>query len=360
MMAALQQQVATIEPTDERDTQWYGAQSKHDWLQQLSDIKCQQISAQDRRNWMLSLRDHVNHAAYTLADYWLMLDLAVRLCDWVMAIDISSRVLNTDTKWLTDELNIEALLINAQAHVQLGYPYLAIKPLQCGLLKYYDNKRLLNDYYWTQEQDQQAQKNAYSWHNYHAGQLSLTPLARHHLGAFRWAYIKQHSSKSSVAEQCNLPNFNSDDEWFNWLHACQHYPNHYVYGVVHQEWGFIGSVCLEVFQGVGFFYYWLGQDFQGYGFGPQAVSILLNIGKAQKSMHCCYAKVYDHNQASQKALVKIGFTPLPMTLVAPYDNELLYYWGAEKNQHNHRNELTTLFVDMGEQYKLQVTRDALL
>ena len=81
MMAALQQQVATIEATDERDKGLYDALSELDWLQQLSDIKCQQIEAQDRRNWMLSLRDHVNRAPYPLADYRLMLDLAVRLCD---------------------------------------------------------------------------------------------------------------------------------------------------------------------------------------------------------------------------------------------------------------------------------------
>ncbi|ASA57323.1 GNAT family N-acetyltransferase [Vibrio gazogenes] len=192
------------------------------------------------------------------------------------------------------------------------------------------------------------------------GELTLTLLEPHHIDSYRWAYTKQRDANKSVATLCNLPKFHNDDEWRNWLHTCRRYPNHYLYAVIHQEWGFIGSVCLEVFNGTGFFYYWLGEDFQGYGFGPQAVTILLKMGEQQKGMRCCYAKVYDHNLPSQKALTKIGFTALPIQVSSADNNEKWYYFGPDKTERQWRNELRKLIADMGSDYQIVATKEDLL
>ena len=46
-----------------------------------------------------------------------------------------------------------------------------------------------------------------------------------------------------------------------------------------REWGFVGSVSLVMHGEVGFFYYWIGRDFQGYGIGPEAVQLLLQAAR---------------------------------------------------------------------------------
>ncbi|SHE43588.1 GNAT family N-acetyltransferase [Vibrio gazogenes] len=204
--------------------------------------------------------------------------------------------------------------------MQLGDPRQASHILRCALLKHYNEREFGKYYDWIQYNYINTKETTYL-NNGSAGEITLTLLEPLHIDAYRWAYTKQSDANKSVATLCNLPDFHNDGDWLSWLHDCRHYPNHYLYAVIHQEWGFIGSVCLEVFNGTGFFYYWLGEDFQGYGLGPQAVTLLLNIGEQQKGMRCCYAKVYDHNLPSQKALTKIGFTALPIQVSSAANNE---------------------------------------
>ncbi|MBJ7539999.1 GNAT family N-acetyltransferase [Marinomonas transparens] len=370
-MVALQKQCSVIEPDQDAEDAHRSKPSQQYWVLALRDVQRQAIYAQDRLYWMLQLRDYLflpkvsgdvsgddlGNARYSVSDYLLMQDLAVRLCDWVIVDDICHILLNADAGLLSDEEYEKAIIIGAEACVQLGKPFQALQRVKGALLKHYQNELLLNCYRWVQYHDEQGSD---PWQDCHVGELRLTPLASHHIDAFRWACTQQSDGVKSVAERCNLPNFSHDDDWLHWLQGCDRYPNHYLYAVLHQEWGFIGSVCLEVFNGTGFFYYWLGEDFQGHGFGPQAVAILLNLGEWHKGMNCCYAKVYDGNQASQKALEKIGFSALPIHLAAPYDNELLYYFGPDKTQRQWRDELLTLFADMDSDFRLEVTRESLL
>ncbi|RBO81905.1 GNAT family N-acetyltransferase [Marinomonas aquiplantarum] len=351
--------VAARQGSDYPFSQAAFAQPQNEWLAQLQQVQQQGVYAQDRLYWLQQLRAYVDQDR-SLVEYQLMLDLAQRLCDWVMVIEIVNAMQSHYPFGQKDEAAITLLCALAEAYFQLGDYAAAIHLYKGALLRFYQNKRILDAYYWLTEKRQQMNKRDFPMaHGRRMGrqtettELYLTPLESHHIHVFRWLYIHQQQGSKSVAELCNLPSFEDDQQWFDWQQNNQTMPNHDVYAVMHREWGFIGSVCLEVFHGVGFFYYWLGQDFQGYGFGPQAVSLLLEIGVEHNAMHSCYAKVYEDNDASQKAIEKLGFSVLPFRQAAPDDNEILYYLGPEQSEAACRTELETLYRDMGSHIALQ-------
>ena len=125
----------------------------------------------------------------------------------------------------------------------------------------------------------------------------------------------------------------------------------HLFAVHHIHWGFVGSVNIDVFKGVGFFYYWFGKDFQGQGFGPQAARILLGWSAEYLSLNCCYTKVYQDNIYSQKALVKSGFRPLPLKIAESYEQEAyeeeyIYYQGNNRPDKILLAEINQFFIDM--------------
>ena len=105
---------------------------------------------------------------------------------------------------------------------------------------------------------------------------------------------------------------------------------------------------LEISKGVGFFYYWLGKDFQGHGYGPQAVAIMLDWARRYLGLRRCYATAYKDNIPSQKAMGKIGFRPLPLKVVLP-DNqdyeEDVFYWGNHQSDRASFSEINRFFSD---------------
>lgn len=171
--------------------------------------------------------------------------------------------------------------------------------------------------------------------------ISLTPLQFHHVADFIWQY-----ADPSIGQLCNLPVFQSAEHWMTWLYLCQQEPERHLFAVMHTDYGFIGSVSLQVFDGVGFFYYWLGTDFQGQGFGPVAVDLLLKHGQQQLGISCCYAKVFEYNLVSDKAISKLGFQRLALRALPPSEAEVFYYLGAAQNDAAHHFCLGKLLKQM--------------
>lgn len=169
------------------------------------------------------------------------------------------------------------------------------------------------------------------------GALSLTPLQFYHVADFCWQY-----GDTEIAKLCNLPVFSSGQHWMAWLHLCQQEKERHLFAVMHQDYGFIGSVSLQVFDGIGFFYYWLGKDFQGQGFGPIAVELLMAAGRDYLGMHSCYAKVFDYNLASNRAITKLGFERLSLKALPPSEAEIFYYMGQVRELTEHHDALSWL------------------
>ncbi|MCJ8273035.1 MAG: GNAT family N-acetyltransferase [Psychrosphaera sp.] len=338
MAAALQQPIdSQPEKVNEAQAEPCLKTVEADWQQQLSQLGQQSIEPGDRLHWMLLMREKffadepINPDNDTMLD--LMIELAERLCDWPMVIQLRECL---DNRIGFSDQAVQNTIKLASAYHQLGLLVEAADCIRSGLLVHYQQAELAQ-YYW---QLQQTLNNApFAPQDLQAGPLILTSLSDYHLSAFCWAY-----ADPKISQLCNLPEFENDDHWLNWLANDQAQKHKYLFAVNHREWGFIGAVSLEVFDGIGFFYYWLGVDFQGHGFGPQAVDLLLNLAANCLGLHCCYAKVYDHNTPSQTAMEKLGFKRLPFAVEAPYDNEFLYYLGPDKPEQTLFAELDWLFA----------------
>jgi len=145
-----------------------------------------------------------------------------------------------------------------------------------------------------------------------AGELRLELLGHQHMADYQWQY-----TDPAIAELCCLPEFGCEGEWHTWLEHNLATPDLALYGIWHCHWGFVGCVGLNLIQGLGFFHYWIGSDFRGYGFGPQAGEALLAHAAENWDMSVCYAKVFDHNHASQRGLARIGFGDTGIPIAAP-------------------------------------------
>jgi RimJ/RimL family protein N-acetyltransferase len=152
--------------------------------------------------------------------------------------------------------------------------------------------------------------------------LRLEPLGHQHAAGFAWQYYDP-----AIADLCCLPRFADDAGWHCWLDDLYAHGDQWAYAVLHREWGLIGCVSLVLAGDTGFFYYWIGRDWQGQGYGPRAAKLLLDAAIRHAGMRTCYAKVYGHNLASRSALAKSGFTDLQIAAAAPNDNEMFYRFG---------------------------------
>lgn len=179
--------------------------------------------------------------------------------------------------------------------------------------------------------------------------LRLEPLGHHHADDFARQYFDP-----AIAERCCLPTFNDDAHWHRWLDQCWGYGDQRLYAVIHPEWGFVGSVSLIIREDVGFFYYWLGRDFQGYGLGPAAAGLLLDDARRQRSMRTCYAKVFEDNLPSRRALEKLGFVALDFCPAPPSVHEVLYRLGQPQPRQCSVEELRVLFERMGSDTRIAV------
>ena len=183
--------------------------------------------------------------------------------------------------------------------------------------------------------------------------LRLEPLGHHHVEDFARQYFDP-----AIAERCCLPTFADDVQWHRWLDQCWGYGNQRLYAVIHPDWGFVGSVSLIIRDDVGFFYYWLGRDFQGYGLGPAAAGLLLEDGQRHFGMHTCYAKVFHDNAASRRALEKLGFDALDFRPAPPNADEMFYRLGPAQSRHGSVEELRALFDRMGSDTRIAVPLSA--
>jgi len=169
-------------------------------------------------------------------------------------------------------------------------------------------------------------------------ELRLQPLGHHHVDDFRWQYVDP-----DIAMLCNLPSFADTEQWHAWLDETWGGGDQALLGIWHRQWGFIGCVGLGVYEDLGFFHYWLGNEFRGYGFGPRAGRVLLNFAREHWGVRACYAKVYVSNASSQRGLAKIGFDATDIPLLGNEAMpELLMHWPAD--EHCSAEEARRLFV----------------
>jgi len=299
------------------------------WLETARMLDHHQVGAGQRLELMLQMRQAISpdNPDISLEQLLLASDLAGYLSDWPLLALITEKIREKSRDSIKlpsgETIEMNALCIRQSYCLeQMGLYPQAMTVLENQLLAQPFDPELIATYEYCKSQWQQL---PYSLTDLQNDPLMLLPLNEQHLESYSWQY-----ADSRIRKLCNLPKFTSNGQWLQWLENCHEEQGLYLFAVMHIEWGFIGSVSLEVYQGVGFFYYWLGSDYQGQGFGPKAVEILLAVAERYFSQDCCYAKVYQHNLPSQKALAKLGFSPLDFEVKPPFANETFYYLGPEK------------------------------
>ena len=183
----------------------------------------------------------------------------------------------------------------------------------------------------------------------HGGELTLEPLGRHHVESFALQY-----SDPLIATLCCLPVFDADWQFFDWLDEQYLMPGKSTYAVIHDGLGFVGVVSLLQVEDVGFFYYWIGPDFQGFGLGPRAVDLMLLDAATSREMSVCYAKVFNDNARSRQGLAKLGFVPLDVQAIPPHEDEIFYRMGVDVDEVQAAAELDWLLRQMDSEVRLAI------
>ncbi len=327
------EQQSGLKPVDPwSEQQWQFSLKKH----------CTNISLLEpeyRLQWINALKDFISgNKKLEEKTLQTIINFAELVCDWQLVIDTFEKLPDVEKDinclayayWKTNNwqrafalLEHQMLLTPANHHIYSFYCYLIELANAQAFASYSSNKI--------------------------SSKLTLEPLACHHLDEFFWQYWDP-----DIAELCCLPTFENNQQWYDWLKYQQSLSDQTNYAVRHKIYGFIGIVSLVVHRQVGFFYFWIGKDFQGMGFGTDAVSLLLELGREQHKINCCYAKVFEHNIASQKAMHKLGFKRLSFNAAPPWENEQLYYSGKIKSETEQCTELQQLFTDMNSETEVDM------
>lgn len=249
---------------------------------------------------------------------------AAELCAWPLVLGMHKRMKYRNQSKTHERAQRECLLLAGNAALQMGYLDEAEALLR---------ELLLWDPHW--ERALELHHFLCDWKTFCAcrgtgphlpwngEQLHLQLLGHQHLQSFAQIYSDE------TAYLCRLPSYASDQDWHQWLDAQHADAAERLFAVMHGHWGMIGVVSLVMHQRRGFFYYWVGEEFRGQGFGPQAVAVLLDTAREHWGIHTCFAKAYEFNQPSRTGLKKLGFEELRVRAAPPSENEVFFRWGPE-------------------------------
>lgn len=308
------------------------------WLPAIAE-QAHTLDPAQRTDWLLGLRSAWQHHgwAFTQRDRERLFEVAGRWGDWRLLLSIAEAIAGQRSLDTCETLQcIDALWqLGDTEQARQSARRLCLSDPACG--------DAANRY-----GDLQAWAAWLARHPFGAtltaadDGLYLEPLGHHHISAFARQYYDP-----AIAQLCCLPQFDSDEQWHRWVDEVASYGDQLVFSVLHEEWGFVGSVSLVLHEGVGFFYYWIGPDFQGHGLGPKAVNLMLALARESCGMHTCYAKVFEYNRASQRGLEKLGFERLMVSALPPHDDELFYRYGHPAGHDEAVRELKQLTKLMG-------------
>jgi len=264
------------------------------------------LSPTERLGWMIGLHRAWDRQGWALPNSarLALLELASLWCDWPLARVVGESLLERDA------LDVHGALSLAVALHRLGESEAAMAGLVHGLIAHPKNQRFAAAYRsFASDMAYRAGLPNVDGSQWGDADLRLVPLGHRHLDDFAWQY-----HDPAIAARCCLPRFSDAWHWHDWLDEIRGHGDQVVFAVLHREWGFIGSVSLVMQGDLGFFYYWLGRDFQGNGLGPRAGALLLAYAERHWGLRACYAKVYADNAASRRGLAKLGFQQVDLSI----------------------------------------------
>ncbi|MDE2154558.1 MAG: GNAT family N-acetyltransferase [Xanthomonadaceae bacterium] len=149
------------------------------------------------------------------------------------------------------------------------------------------------------------------------GDLALEPLGAEHAQAM----LRQYRDPE-IGMLTRLPQIDSHRAACDWIAEQEREPGRATCAVMHADAGFVGVVSMQCSGDCGYFYFWIGCDHQGCGYGRRA-GRLLQAQAAGCGVRRLFTSVYPDNRRSRDALAELGFVPLAATAVPP-DDDLVF------------------------------------
>lgn len=167
-----------------------------------------------------------------------------------------------------------------------------------------------------------------------SGTLRLMTLSPHHAQDF-WLQYRD----PSIAVMTALPAFEAIDDLLTWIEQHTQQDNKFVYAVIDSELGFVGVVSASCFEHSAFFYFWIGADYQGQGFGQRAAVTLFKHLSAIHQINAVYTCAFADNSRSISALSELGFCALPDQAIPPDDAYHFYVKALTDSVSPHTDQL---------------------
>jgi RimJ/RimL family protein N-acetyltransferase len=148
--------------------------------------------------------------------------------------------------------------------------------------------------------------------------ICLEPLSKGHAPA----YFNQYHS-TGIQEMTDLPILNSVSDVYKWIEEEAETKNSYNYAIILPVTGFAGFVNLIISEHAGFFTIWLGEKFQGLGFGAQTGRLICHHA-LQGGLSVIFTAAFLTNHRSIQMLKKVGFETLPISAYAPHNDRTFF------------------------------------
>jgi RimJ/RimL family protein N-acetyltransferase len=168
-----------------------------------------------------------------------------------------------------------------------------------------------------------------AWYQPHLAtdaELSIEPLGQEHAASLLYPYRDEQ-----IGIMTRLPALRSVEEAQAWITEEAQDTGRRSYAVMHACWGLIGVVSSHCAHEAGYFYFWIGSDFQQRGFGQRAAKLLFTQLTAS-GVSGVYTSVYKENLHSQYLMKKLGLVRMEINTLPPDDAQYFYYLGGELNE----------------------------
>jgi RimJ/RimL family protein N-acetyltransferase len=148
-------------------------------------------------------------------------------------------------------------------------------------------------------------------------ELVLEPLGPEHAASVLYQY-----RDVQIGVMTRLPELNTLQEIRDWIEEQRQDASLASYAVMHRRWGFVGMVCNHRAGDAGYFYFWIGTDFQDRGWGQQAARLLFAQATLAGVIDL-FTSVCVDNIRSRNALARLGFNEMTLHAHAP-DDDLIF------------------------------------
>jgi RimJ/RimL family protein N-acetyltransferase len=153
--------------------------------------------------------------------------------------------------------------------------------------------------------------------------LRLEPIGDEHTTSLLYQYRDRQ-----IGVMTRLPEMETLEQAQIWIGEQQQESGRACFAVMHECWGFVGLVSIHCAGSAGYFYFWIGSDFQEQGLGQQAAQLLFEI-VAQQGVTEIFTSAYEDNLRSIHALTRLGFATLTLRARGP-DMTLKFFYLARR------------------------------